>query len=278
MGSYYSHMLLNAMISHSIRWGKNDPTIRGLLEESYDRGAVFGKHARSMLFEDLNKGACAVPTVQTLLLLSAQECSFGNSTQAWTYSGLAFRLMDHIGICLDGERYPGSVSLTDEDIEIRRRVFWSGYFWDKMISLYLGRSPSLQLSASSPPQIMCMASHPLRSNKPFTDQSTVDNSAEDELWVPFGMPPDGQAWNYPPATAHSASCFMSMCRLSLIFNEILIHMYDPILQNTESEMQECLQEQEPALLQWWDELPHFLKLEPSDLPPRAPPSHIITMK
>lgn len=156
MGPYYSHMLLNAMISHSIRWGKNDTTIRGLLEESYDGGAVFGKHARSMLFEDLNKGACSTPTVQTLLLLSAQECSFGNSTQAWTYSGLAFRLMDHIGICLDGQRYPGSVSLTDEDIEIRRRVFWSGYFWDKMISLYLGRSPSLQLSASSPPQNMCM--------------------------------------------------------------------------------------------------------------------------
>lgn len=155
MGPYYSHMLLNAVISHSIRWGKNDVTTRGLLEESYDGGAVFGKHARSMLFEDLSKGACSTTTVQTLLLLSAQECSFGNSTQAWTYSGLAFRLMDHLGICLDGQRYPGSVSLSDEDIEIRRRVFWSGYFWDKMISLYLGRSPSLQLSASSPPQIMC---------------------------------------------------------------------------------------------------------------------------
>lgn len=71
---------------------------------------------------------------------------------------------------------------------------------------------------------------------------------------------------------------MNMCRLSLIFNEILIHMYDPILQNTEPEMQECLQTQEPALQQWWDELPRFLKLEPSDLPSRAPPSHIITMK
>lgn len=69
-----------------------------------------------------------------------------------------------------------------------------------------------------------------------------------------------------------------MCRLSLIFNEILVHMYDPILQNTEIEMVECLQTQEPALQRWWDELPTFLKLEPARLPPRAPPSHIITMK
>lgn len=160
LGQYYSHTLLNAVISHSIRWGQNDPSTRQLLDESYDGGAVFAKHARSMVFEELSRGVCTIPTIQTLLLLSAQECSLGNSTQAWTYSGIAFRLIDHLGICVDAQRFPGSLPLSDEDLEIRHRIFWSCYFWDKLISLYLGRTPSIQQSTISPPQIMCRFPRP----------------------------------------------------------------------------------------------------------------------
>ncbi|KAF6829546.1 C6 transcription factor [Colletotrichum musicola] len=258
LGPYYSHTLMNAVLSHSIRWGRSDPATKEKLDELYDGGALFGKHARSMVFEELGQGVCSIPTVQTLLLLSAQECSVGNSAQAWTYSGLAFRIIDHLGICVDGQRYPGSVRLADEDVEIRHRLFWSCYFWDKMISLYLGRSPSLQQTSVSPPQIM------------------FDDSAENESWTPFGVVPEG-GWKYPPAAAHSTSCFMQMCRLSVIFNEILVHMYDPVRPNSQAEMQECLAKQEPALRQWWDELPPHLKIDSAALPALAPPSHIITL-
>ncbi|KAK2594319.1 hypothetical protein QQS21_007964 [Conoideocrella luteorostrata] len=259
MGPYYSHTLLNAVISHSIRWGRSDPSTRRLLDESYQGGTVFGKHARNMLFQELNAGVCTIPTIQTLLLLSAQECSLGNSTQAWTYSGIAFRLIDHLGICVDSQRFPGSVPLSDEELEIRRRIYWGCYFWDKLICLYLGRSPSLQHTNISPSHIM------------------FDDSAENDLWVPFGIPQTDPAWKYPPTTAHSASCFISMCRLSVIFNEILVHMYDPLSQNTDAEIQECLDSQEPLLQQWWDQLPIHLKIDPVSLPNLAPPSHIVTL-
>ncbi|KAF9871318.1 hypothetical protein CkaCkLH20_11239 [Colletotrichum karsti] len=258
MGPYYSHTLMNAVLSHSIRWGRSDPATKEKLDEYYDGGALFGKHARSMVFEELSQGVSSIPTVQTLLLLSAQECSVGNSAQAWTYSGLAFRIIDHLGICVDGQRYPGSVQFSDEDVEIRHRLFWSCYFWDKMISLYLGRSPSLQQTSVSPPQII------------------FDDSAENDSWTPFGVVPQG-GWKYPPSHAYSTSCFMQMCRLSVIFNEILVHMYDPVRPNSQAEMQDCLVKQEPALQQWWDELPPHLKLESSNLPKLAPPSHIITL-
>jgi hypothetical protein len=105
----------------------------------------------------------------------------------------------------------------------------------------------------------------------------VDDSAENELWIPFGAP-RGEAWKYPPATAHSASSFTSTCQLSVIFNEILIHMYDPLMQNTDAEIQECLQIQEVSLHQWWERLPHYLRIDPVSLPSLAPPSHIVTMK
>lgn len=149
MGPYYSHTLLNAMLSHSIRWGKSDPSTRRILDEGYEGGAVFGKHARTMVFEELSKGTISVPTVQTLLLLSAQECGFGNAAQAWTYSGLAFRLIDHLGITVDSDHYVGNVALGDEELEIRHRLFWSCYFWDKMISLYLGRAPTIKQDRKS---------------------------------------------------------------------------------------------------------------------------------
>lgn len=259
MGPYYSHTLLNAVISHSIRWGRSDASTRRLLDESYQGGAVFGKHARNMLFQELSSGVCTIPTIQTLLLLSAQECSLGNSTQAWTYSGIAFRLIDHLGICVDSQRFPGSVPLSDEELEIRRRIYWGCFFWDKLICLYLGRSPSLQHTDISPSQVM------------------FDDSAEDDVWVPFGTPQTDPSWKYPPTTAHSASCFMSMCRLSLIFNEILVHMYDPLSQNTDTEIQECLESQEPLLRQWWHQLPVHLKIDAAALPALAPPSHIVTL-
>ncbi|KAM3559353.1 hypothetical protein MY1884_001418 [Beauveria asiatica] len=258
MGQYYSHMLLNALMSHSVNWGRNDPTTRLLLDDHYGGGEIFGKHARSMLFEDMRRGACTIPMVQTLLLLSSEECAFGNTIQAWTYSGLAFRLMDQIGVCFDGQRYPGSVPLNEEDIEIRRRIFWSSFFWDKMLSLYMGRMPTLHLTPASPPLVM------------------YDDSAENEPWQPFGMPPDGRTWNYPASTAHSATCFIAMIRLSLIFNEILLHMYDPVIPNTEIEMLECLVIQGPALDKWWDDFPPYLKMDAANLPAIGPPTHLFT--
>lgn len=71
---------------------------------------------------------------------------------------------------------------------------------------------------------------------------------------------------------------MSMCRLLVIFNEILIHMYDPLSQNTDAEIQACLDSQEPLLQQWRDQLPVHLIIDPVSLPALAPPSHIVTLK
>lgn len=69
-----------------------------------------------------------------------------------------------------------------------------------------------------------------------------------------------------------------MCSLSIIFNEILIHMYDPLSENTEEEMQECLQTQGVALQQWHEQLGDPLKMTPVVLPLVSPPSHIVTLK
>lgn len=153
-GPYYSDILLNAILSHSVRWCKTEPNIGPLLD-SFDGGAQFSRNAVLGLYDSLKVGYAEIPTIQTLLLLSARECGQGNRTQAWLYSGMAFRLLDDLGISIDSRKYSGSAQLNDEDIEIRNRLFWSCYFWDKMISLYFGRAPIMQHSRVSPPRMIC---------------------------------------------------------------------------------------------------------------------------
>lgn len=258
MGQYYSHTLLNAMLGHSVRWCRREPEIRHLLEP-YEGGQLFKRHARTLLFEEISTGNCSIPTIQTLLILSAQECSAGHRTQAILYCRMAFNLLEELGITVDVQRYAsGTLHLSDEDIEIRRRIFWACYFWDKVISLYLGRSPSLSHSPVSPPQII------------------MDDSAEDELWLPHGVHyPPGQ--EYPATQAHSISCFTQMCRLSAIFNEILVHIYDPLRSKTEQEVEDCIIREGFAMRQWWADLPNFLRIEAQSLPQYCPPSHIVTL-
>ena len=158
-GPYYSHTLLSAILAHSIRWCRTDPHISEALGP-YENGQLFSYHARTLLHESLNSGKCDIPTIQSLLLISAQECGNGNCTQAWMYSGIAFRLAEDLGITIDARKYGGDLRLTEEDIEIRNRLFWSCYIWDKMISLYMGRRPLMYCSDVSPPQVMSMLSPP----------------------------------------------------------------------------------------------------------------------
>ena len=97
------------------------------------------------------------------------------------------------------------------------------------------------------------------------------------MWTPHGVtfPPGKQ---YPPTPAHSTSCFIKMCELSLIFNQILIHIYDPLQQHSPSIIEECVRTEGAALQCWWDGLPPFLRIDTDTMPLYAPPSHIVTLK
>jgi hypothetical protein len=105
----------------------------------------------------------------------------------------------------------------------------------------------------------------------------VDDSAENELWIPHGIV-YREGMDYPPTQAHSISCFMRMCQLSVILNEVLVHIYDPLRQNTDAEIKACLDHEGTALRLWWDELPDFLRIDAKLLPSHCPPSHIVTLK
>ena len=279
-GPYFSPSLYNAVLSHSVRWCKNEPRVSPLLRP-YEDGAQFFRLATLGVYEDLKNGISNIPTVQTLLLLSAQNCGRGNRTQAWLYSGMAFRLVEDMGMCIDGRKYARTVKFSDEEIEIRNRLFWSCYFWEKILCLYLGRSPVIRHSQVSPPQMMCtyqlfphLIYFLIERNFNYL---VVDDTAEIEAWIPHGVDhPEGK--QYTPQPARSTSCFVQMCKLSEILNEILINLYDPLRESLDSGIQAAIEEIDLRLQKWWSQLPEFLKLRPTDLPEHCPPSHIVTLK
>ncbi|GAB7334619.1 hypothetical protein MBLNU13_g06585t2 [Cladosporium sp. NU13] len=255
-GPYCSVLLLNAVLAHSVRWAKADIRMVRLLEP-FEGGAYFGRQARASLMEAVQSGAPSIPTVQALLLLSAQECGQGNLSQAWLYSGMAFRLIVDLGIVFDGRRYARTVRLSVEDIEIRSRLFWSCYFWDKLISLYLGRLPIIQETSVSP------------------SLQVLDDTGEIDTWIPQGL---DQTQHYPPAQAHTTSCFINTCALSKILNAVLVTMYNPVKEGTLSEVAKCALEEEQKLGKWHENLPAHLTISVHSLPEQCPPSHIITLK
>lgn len=117
-GPYYSQFLLTVLCGHAARF--HDAKI----------GEMLISRARQLLGAEIQKPS-AIPTVQGLLQLSARELAFGSTSQAWLYSGMAFRMVSDLGLHHNSGRILSLGYLSPEDLEIRRRLFWSCYFWDK---------------------------------------------------------------------------------------------------------------------------------------------------
>lgn len=118
-GKYFSPFLLTVLCAHSARFAE-DPMI----------GEMLISRARLMLGTEIDK-PLSIPTVQALLQLSARDLAYGRISQAWLYSGMAFRMVSDLGLHHSTDKIVGLGQLNPEDLEIRRRLFWSCYFWDK---------------------------------------------------------------------------------------------------------------------------------------------------
>jgi hypothetical protein len=70
-----------------------------------------------------------------------------------------------MGIHLPHDPASGA-NFTEEELEMRTRLYWSAYCWDKTISLTLGREPAL----------LCRPGH--------TPDGIQDESDDAQDWVP----------------------------------------------------------------------------------------------
>ncbi|KAL1843762.1 hypothetical protein VTK73DRAFT_2736 [Phialemonium thermophilum] len=251
-GAYYSPFLLTVLCAHAARF--HDARVEAMLTA----------RVRLMLGEEIQKPS-SIPTVQALLQLSAREMAFGSTSQAWLFSGMAFRMVSDLGLHHNSGHILSLGYLGPEDLEIRRRLFWSCYFWDKNVvgafrtmSLYLGRMPALtELPFDHTPELL-------------------DDFAENEIWSPHyqdvnlsNVPVGG----YPEMRAHSVSCFENSCKIAVILNDIICQLYARRRVVDIEQASRCIRS---SLDEWRDKSPPHLKYDPDNLPEACPPPHILT--
>ncbi|KAG4432450.1 hypothetical protein IFR05_012065 [Cadophora sp. M221] len=192
----------------------------------------------------------------------------------WLYSGMAFRIAIDLGIHLPSDKLRGyATSLTVEDIEIRKRLFWGCYTWDKAMSLYLGRMPAFV--------------PPVESNPP----DFMDDFTEHDLWEPFYgsdlNTTDSPRPPYPPQKGYMISCFTGLCKLSTILSTIMLEIYGSSSTDTltppngitisPNAKSSSFIRISSSIQKWWNELPSPVRLDVHNLPPISPPLHIVSL-
>ncbi|KAJ4597012.1 hypothetical protein HRR83_004440 [Exophiala dermatitidis] len=284
---YFSETLLKAIHAHSSRFlnhdvyqiqyqnapGRHNQAGASLTAAEFMR--KISDEARSSLAMDILKRS-SIPTIQALLQQSAREVVFRRSSQAWTLSGVAFRMAFDLGIHLPSDKLQSFVkSLTAEDVEVRTRLFWSCYTWDKILSLYLGRMPGFTPNTDEvPPNFM-------------------DDYSDSDLWAPYyGETPSPEVANtpdYPPCPGYVVSCFRPLCKICVILNDLMQNIYRPSAAagrdaEEEDQLAEAKANSETSFIRisrnlrdWLMSLPPHLRINPSQMPSQAPPAHIMSL-
>ncbi|KAL3453040.1 fungal-specific transcription factor domain-containing protein [Aspergillus insuetus] len=242
-GRYYSDFLLTVICAHAAKY--QDGNCAELLLT----------RARRLLGTAIQQPS-SIPTIQALLQLSARDLAHGSISQAWVYSGIAFRMASDLGLQHTG---PGIKGMSPVDLEVRWRLFWSCYFWDKATSLYAGRLPAVTEAL----------------NQDTLDM--LDDSTELETWSPYYKDSLNLTKlthsQYPSMKSHSVACFANSCRLSIIINDIIVQLYS---RRSRAITEAALHDIKMRLESWRANSPSHLRFDPDNLPSICPPPHIIS--
>lgn len=240
-GPNFSPFLLTVLCLHSTRFIE-----RHLTENLLARAKLLFSH------EIHNEGS--IPLVQALLQFSAREIGRGSVSQAWLYGGMAFRVAIDIG--LFSEVNGGEDSTRTR---LGRHLAWSCYSWDKTLSLYLGRTPSLP----EPPKW----------------EPAVPETLETGMWPPYKFAEDecrsaeGDTIEYTPRPAHLLLTFAHTCKIGVIINDILLNIYGS---KRTRDVLDFIQSTRGRLQTWRANLPSVLNVDYKELP--CPPTHMVAQQ
>ncbi|KAB8261309.1 PrpF protein-domain-containing protein [Aspergillus pseudonomiae] len=253
-GPYFSKLLLNAIYFGAAKFSprlevRKDPN------DVRTAGWRYRERVRELLGGALDHSD--ITTIQALLVMTNSLFALGDErSAAWLYSGLAFRMLIDMGMHVD---LTSTHRFSDEDLEIRRRVFWGAFVVDKIQSLYQGRPVSLKDTDALVPI------------------KFLDTYEELEHWQPFAY--TTSAPDYPGMPAYSISTFTCLCKLSLIMSDILSCIYTERSSNQRpAELASMLDELQLRLDQWKATLPEHLRFDPGKARSVAfPPPHVSSL-
>ena len=253
-GPYFSKLLLNAIYFGASKFS-NRPEVRRDPNDVRTAGWTFRMRVKELLGSALDRSE--ITTIQALLIMTSSLFALGDErSAAWLYAGAAFRMIIDLGMHVDATMLSNMRRLSDEDLEIRRRVFWGAFVVDKIQSLYQGRPASLQDFDTK------------------VSLSILDNDEELEEWQPFAYP---DVESYPGSPAYSVSTFTQLCKLSLILNGILNKVYsERSSARSPDELLATLESLDLQLKSWHDAIPDHLRFNPS-ISNTTPPPHVVSL-
>ncbi|ORY23135.1 fungal-specific transcription factor domain-domain-containing protein [Naematelia encephala] len=266
-GPYFSQFLLESICAAAVLYSDYhlDPERlprdigAGATADLLGVGAEYLSRAKALLAVELEKPS-NVPAIQGMMILGQRESSCGNASQGWMYTGMAFRAMRDLGIHLDCSRLPifGFGTLSAEDREIRRRLFWSAFTWDKTISLALGRMPTFMAWQDVSPSPI------------------VDNNEDNDEWRPHFyddlIPEDMRS--YPVQKSWMTTNYRQFAKLCELIQSIIVRLYDGRPQRAET--LSYVASMRGKLQAWYDQCPESVKLDTNRLPEHCPPPHIFS--
>ncbi|KAM5359887.1 hypothetical protein ACJZ2D_014142 [Fusarium nematophilum] len=235
-GPYFSKLLLNAIYFGA---SKFSPRLEVRKDPNDVRTAGWRYRERALL-----------QMTNSLFALGDERSA------AWLYSGLAFRMLTDLGIHVD---LTSTQRFSDEDLEIRRRVFWGAFVVDKIQSLYQGRPVSLEDTDALVPI------------------KFLDTYEELEHWQPFAYSSPTSSFLGSPA--YSVSTFTCLCKLSITMSDILSCIYTERSSNQSAgELASMLDSLQVKLDKWYGSLPGHLQFDPTKSGDSAvPPPHVFSL-
>lgn len=124
-GPYFSKLLLNAIYFCASKFSPRHD-IRKDPSDVRTAGWEFRERVRKLLGSALDHSD--ITTIQALLVMANTLFALGDErSAAWLYSGLAFRMIIDLGMHVDAPDLGNTRKFSDEDLEIRRRVFWAAF-------------------------------------------------------------------------------------------------------------------------------------------------------
>lgn len=255
-GPYFSKLLLNAIYFGASKFSlrlevRKDPN------DVRTAGWKFRERVRELLGSSLDSSR--ITTIQALLQMTNSLFALGDErSAAWLYSGMAFRMIIDLGMHVDLTK---TGRFSDEDLEIRRRVFWGAFVIDKMQSLYQGRPVSL------------------KDTDVLVPIKFLDTHEELQDWQPFAY--STLTPKYSGSPAYSVSTFSALCRLSLVMSDILSCIYtERCVDQSSTDLTNMLDRLQVKLDDWKAGLPNHVQLNLFDPEGAAafPPPHVFSLQ
>ncbi|KAJ5291268.1 hypothetical protein N7478_000519 [Penicillium angulare] len=253
-GPHFSKLLLNAIYFGASKFS-NRPEVRRDPNDARTAGWIFRMRVKELLGSALDRSE--ITTIQALLVMTSSLFALGDErSAAWLYAGTAFRMIIDLGMHVDATMLRNMRQLSDEDLEIRRRVFWGAFVVDKVQALYQGRPASLQDFDTK------------------VSLSFLDHFEELENWQPFAY---SDVQSYLGSPAYSVSTFAELCKLSLILNGILNKVYSERSSNqSPHELLAALATLNTQLHSWQCGLPGHLQFS-NNATQATPPPHVLSL-